>query len=168
MQQGRHAARVILADLVGKERKPFRYLDKGNVATIGRSRAVVEMGKLRFRGFVAWLLWLLVHIYYLSGFQNRLLVLIQWAWSYVTFGRGARLIVDPEEADRSRPQTAISTGGPNEPGRREASATSAPPRIQSRSLDRATTLVSSLCDRAQVRPGAAGRDGFADEARPLV
>jgi NADH dehydrogenase len=96
MQQGRHVAAVILAELAGRARRPFRYLDKGNVATIGRSRAVVEMGGLALHGLVAWLVWLVVHIYYLSGFQNRLLVLIQWAWSYVTFGRGARLIVDPE------------------------------------------------------------------------
>ena len=63
------------------------------MATIGRSRAIVEIGRLRFAGLLAWLLWIVVHIYYLTGFENRLLVVIQWAWSYATFRRGARLIV---------------------------------------------------------------------------
>ena len=73
--------------------QPFAYVDKGQMATIGRSRAIVEIGRLRFAGLLAWLLWLVVHIYYLTGFKNRLLVVIQWAWSYLTFRRGARLIV---------------------------------------------------------------------------
>ncbi|EDM78595.1 NADH dehydrogenase [Plesiocystis pacifica SIR-1] len=98
MQQGRYVARMILGDLgggegAGREREPFRYVDKGQMATIGRSRAVVEAGKVRFGGLFAWWTWLLVHIYYLTGFRNRVLVLIQWAWSYMTFVRGARLIV---------------------------------------------------------------------------
>ncbi|MBN1607624.1 MAG: FAD-dependent oxidoreductase [Polyangiaceae bacterium] len=83
-------------------------LDKGQLATIGRSRALLQSGPIRLAGFVAWCAWLVVHIYYLSGFPNRLLVLIQWAWSYVTFARGARLIVDkswrsyPESHERPR------------------------------------------------------------------
>jgi NADH dehydrogenase len=93
LQQGRYIGKTILDDLDGRVRKPFRYLDKGQMATIGRSRAIVEVGGLHLTGFVAWLAWLVIHIYYLSGFQNRLLVLIQWAWSYLTFSRGARLIV---------------------------------------------------------------------------
>lgn len=95
LQQGRAVAALILAEMKGESRKPFRYFDKGQMATIGRSRAVLEAGGFRLSGFLAWLSWLLVHIYYLSGFKNRLLVLIQWAWSYVTFARGARLIVEP-------------------------------------------------------------------------
>ncbi len=93
MQQGRYVARAILADLAGHERGRFRYVDKGQMATIGRKRAIVEAGKLRFGGVLAWWAWLLIHIYYLTGFRNRILVLIQWAWSYLTFARGARLIV---------------------------------------------------------------------------
>ncbi len=93
MQQGRFVARTIARDLAGRPRRPFVYADKGQMATIGRSRAVVEIGRLRFAGLLAWLLWIAVHIYYLTGFEKRLLVVIQWAWSYLTFRRGARLIV---------------------------------------------------------------------------
>jgi NADH dehydrogenase len=93
LQQGRYAADAILADLRGQPRQPFAYRDKGQMATIGRSRAVVQTGRLRIGGLFAWLAWLVIHIYYLSGFKNRLFVLIQWAWSYFTFARGARLIV---------------------------------------------------------------------------
>lgn len=92
-QQGRFVAEAIVRELAGQPRGEFRYVDKGQMATIGRRRAIVETGKLRFGGIVAWWTWLLVHIYYLTGFRNRLLVLIQWAWSYLTFSRGARLIV---------------------------------------------------------------------------
>ena len=93
MQQGRYIARIILGELKGEARPPFRFVDKGQMATIGRSRAILEMGSLRMAGFPAWLAWLAVHIYYLTGFEHRLLVVLQWAWSYLTFGRGARLIV---------------------------------------------------------------------------
>jgi NADH dehydrogenase len=96
MQQGRYLARTIGRELAGKPRRPFRFIDKGQMATIGRSRAIVEMGRLKMAGFKAWLLWLVVHIYYLTGFKNRLLVVLQWAWSYVSFRRGARLIVSKE------------------------------------------------------------------------
>jgi len=93
MQQGRYIGSMILRDLRQKPREPFRFFDKGQMATIGRSRAVLELGSLRLSGWFAWAAWLAVHIYYLTGFKNRLLVVIQWAWSYLTFGRGARLIV---------------------------------------------------------------------------
>jgi len=93
MQQGRYIASIIIGDLSGKVRKPFVYRDKGKMATIGRRRAVVESAGIRMTGMLAWLVWLLVHIFYLSGFKNRILVLVQWAWSYFTFTRGARLIV---------------------------------------------------------------------------
>jgi NADH dehydrogenase len=96
MQQGRYLARTIRRELAGKSRQPFRFVDKGQMATIGRSRAIVEIGRLKMAGFVAWLLWLIVHIYYLTGFKNRLLVVLQWAWSYLSFRRGARLIVNKE------------------------------------------------------------------------
>jgi NADH dehydrogenase len=96
LQQGKWVGDVIRNDLEGRPREPFRYRDKGQMATIGRSRAIVEIGSLRFGGLLAWLLWIVVHIYYLTGFENRLLVVIQWAWSYATFRRGARLIVGKE------------------------------------------------------------------------
>jgi len=96
MQEGIHFAATVRADLSGQPRKPFRYHDLGQMATIGRSRAISEFGRLRLTGLFAWWFWLIVHIYRLSGFRNRLSVLIQWAWSYWTFGRGARLIVGKE------------------------------------------------------------------------
>jgi NADH dehydrogenase len=96
LQQGRFVAKNILQEIDGRPRQTFTYLDKGQMATIGRSRAIVEMGKIRFWGFFAWIAWLLVHIYYLTGFKNRLFVVLQWAFSYLTFHRGARLIVEPE------------------------------------------------------------------------
>jgi NADH:ubiquinone reductase (H+-translocating) len=92
MQEGRYAAKVIKARLGGREYKPFRYRDKGNVATIGRARAVADLGWLRASGFPAWLLWLAIHIWYLIGFQNRLLVMIRWSFSFFTRGRGGRVI----------------------------------------------------------------------------
>jgi NADH dehydrogenase len=96
VQQGRHAARNILRELRGQSRVPFRFVDKGQMATIGRRRAIVEIGRFKASGWFAWLIWLTVHIYYLTGFRNRLLVVLQWAWSYLTFRRGARLIVNKE------------------------------------------------------------------------
>jgi NADH dehydrogenase len=93
MQQGRFAARMIRDDLAGRPRSKFHYVDKGQLATIGRSRAVAEVGKLQLGGFIAWFIWLFVHIYYLTGFKNRLFVVFQWGISYLTYRRGARLIV---------------------------------------------------------------------------
>jgi NADH dehydrogenase len=93
IQQGRHAAHAILRDLRGGARQAFRYRDRGQMATIGRSRALCDLGRVRFAGFAAWVMWLVVHIYFLVSFRNRLFVVLQWAWSYLTFRRGARLIV---------------------------------------------------------------------------
>ena len=92
MQQGRWVAREIAADLAGNPRIPFHYVDKGSLATIGRAAAVAEFGKLHISGFVAWLSWLFIHIFFLVGFRNRIIVMIQWAWSYFTYDRSARLI----------------------------------------------------------------------------
>ena len=92
MQMGRHADRMIQADITGRARAAFDYKAKGSLATIGRARAVADFGRVRFGGFVAWLAWLAIHIFYLIGFRNRVLVLISWAWSYLTFRRGARII----------------------------------------------------------------------------
>jgi NADH dehydrogenase len=98
MQMGRHAAKMIGADLAGEQRFPFHYVDKGSLATIGRARGVADIRGFRFSGFPAWAAWLLIHIYHLIGFRNRLLVLVSWAWSYVTFRRGVRIITGlPEE-----------------------------------------------------------------------
>ena len=96
MQQGRHVAKVILNDLKGKAREPFEYFDKGQMATIGRRKAVVEVGKIKFTGFFAWITWLVVHIFYLISFRNRLIVLLQWSWSYFTYRRGAQLILSKD------------------------------------------------------------------------
>jgi NADH dehydrogenase len=92
MQMGRHAARAIESDLRGSERPTFRYKDKGSLATIGRARAVADISGLRFGGFLAWIAWLAIHIFYLIGFRNRFFVLAGWAWHYLTFKRGARII----------------------------------------------------------------------------
>jgi NADH dehydrogenase len=92
MQQGTATAHNIGRDLEGKPRKDFHYFDKGSLATIGRSAAVAEFGKIHISGFFAWLSWLFIHVFFLIGFRNRLIVLIQWAWSYLTYERGARLI----------------------------------------------------------------------------
>jgi NADH dehydrogenase len=96
MQQGRHAARVVLGRLRDEPGPPFRYLSKGNLATIGRARAVADLRGLRLSGMIAWVAWLFVHIWYLIGFQNRVVVMIRWWSSFVTHGRGARIILgDP-------------------------------------------------------------------------
>jgi NADH dehydrogenase len=92
MQQGRYAAGVVRARLRGRPHGAFRYRDKGNLATIGRASAVADIKGVRLSGFPAWATWLLVHLWYLIGFQNRLLVLIRWSFSFATHGRGARLI----------------------------------------------------------------------------
>ncbi len=96
LQEGRYLGGLLRDELQGKPRKPFSYFDKGQMATIGKSRAVTETHGLRLSGMLAWWAWLAVHIYYLSGFRNRLLVLFQWAWSYLTYSRGARLIIGKE------------------------------------------------------------------------
>ena len=94
MQEGRRAASNLLRSLGGQERLPFRYHDKGMLATIGRGAAVAHIGSIRASGYLAWILWIFVHIFFLIGFRNRLVVMIQWAWSYITFDRGARLITE--------------------------------------------------------------------------
>jgi NADH dehydrogenase len=96
LQQGRFVAKTILRDLAGRPRGAFRYVDKGKLATIGRSKAVGQFGRFSVVGPGAWILWLVVHVYYLVGFKNRLFVVLQWAWSYLRFRRGARLIVTRE------------------------------------------------------------------------
>ena len=94
IQEGKAAARNILASIAGRPRKPFRYRDKGMMATIGKHRAIAQTGPIRLTGYLAWLAWLFIHILYLIGFKNRLSVFAQWVWSYVLSKRGARLITN--------------------------------------------------------------------------
>jgi NADH dehydrogenase len=101
MQQGRHAARNILRNMAGQPLEVFRYRDKGNMAVIGRAAAVAEVQGLGISGFLAWLIWCFIHIFFLIGFRNRAIVMFEWAWAYFTFKRGARLITGPLE-ERSR------------------------------------------------------------------
>jgi NADH:ubiquinone reductase (H+-translocating) len=103
MQQGRHAARNILAMVRGEKPRRFRYWDKGSMATIGRIKAVADLKFVHLSGFPAWLAWLFVHIIFLVGFRNRIVVLLQWAWTYFTFNKGARLITRNFQAEQRPP-----------------------------------------------------------------
>ena len=99
-QMGRTAAANLLRRLRGEPTKPFHYVDYGNLATVGRKAAVVDLtvprlGAIRFSGLLAWLFWLFAHIYFLIGFRNRLMVLTDWAWAYWTYARNARVVADP-------------------------------------------------------------------------
>ena len=102
MQQGRYVARAIAGRLAGREaQEPFRYRDRGSMATIGRGRAIADLGFLRLAGYPAWLAWLFIHLMYLVQFGNRVLILVQWAWNYLTWNRSARLITEASAASRS-------------------------------------------------------------------
>ncbi|MGE5212059.1 MAG: NAD(P)/FAD-dependent oxidoreductase [Nitrospirota bacterium] len=103
MQQGRHAARNILRMIHGERPRPFRYFDKGSMATIGRNKAVADLKFFHLSGLLAWLAWLFVHIIFLVGFRNRVLVLVQWAWAYLTFDKGARLITRNFQSEHRPP-----------------------------------------------------------------
>jgi NADH:ubiquinone reductase (H+-translocating) len=108
LQQGRFVARQISRSLAGAPRQRFRYWDKGIMATIGRSRAVAQVGKLRLSGFLAWLAWLTVHIFYLIDFRNRVVVLLDWTWAYFAYRRGSRLITG-RRLEAGTPRLAAST-----------------------------------------------------------
>jgi NADH dehydrogenase len=97
MQAGRYVARAIVD---GGSARPFRYRDKGTLATIGRRAAVGQVGPLRFRGFPGWIAWLVVHLYYLIGFENRLLVLMRWAWYYLRLDRPIRVVITADPPRR--------------------------------------------------------------------
>ena len=103
MQQGRHAARNILNMIEGRKPQRFWYLDKGSMATIGRNKAVADLRLLHLSGLPAWVAWLFVHILFLVGFRNRVVVLFQWAWAYFTFNKGARLITRNFQAETRPP-----------------------------------------------------------------
>jgi NADH dehydrogenase len=99
-QMGAHAATAIRSRLSGHDTTPFRYRDFGNLATIGRLAAVVDLGRLKLTGIVAWWFWLVAHLFFLIGFRNRIVVLVDWAWSYWTYQRNARIITG-EKRERS-------------------------------------------------------------------
>ncbi len=132
MQMGRWAAQNILRDLAGEPRRPFRYRDKGSLATLGHAAAVADLGRFHFHGRTAWVLWLFVHILYLIGFRNRVAVLLQWFWSYLTFSRGARLITyvstgpEPATAARGLSDDGAGRPPPGAPARPSSDAASPP------------------------------------------
>ena len=97
MQSGKYVARLIKSRLKGETISPFRYQDWGSLAVIGKHAAVVEMGRLKLSGFLAWVFWMFIHVFYLLEFDNKLIVMIQWAWNYFTSGKGARMITAPGE-----------------------------------------------------------------------
>lgn len=100
-QMGRHAARNVILSLKGQQTRPFRYRDYGQLATIGRNAAVAIIGKMKLSGFLAWLVWLVAHIYFLINFRNRLVVMMDWAWAYFTYQRYARIVIRTDPSDRS-------------------------------------------------------------------
>src|SRR5204863_10070923 len=116
IQQGRFVARLITARLRGRPLPKFRYRDLGNMATIGRSAAVADFGKLHLSGFLAWMMWLVIHLMNLVGFRNRLLVLVQWAWNYFTFDRSARLITGVQDDQVPASAKDVNAGPANPKG----------------------------------------------------
>jgi len=110
MQMGRHAANNILKQLAGRPTTPFWYVDKGSLATIGRHAGIADIKGLQFGGFPAWIAWALIHLFFLVGFRNRTLVFLQWAWAYVFYTRGARII--SEIPGRAPPSTAPRSDAP--------------------------------------------------------
>jgi NADH dehydrogenase len=122
MAQGRYAADVVAAQVAGRAKlSPFRYRDKGMLATIGRSQAVCDLGWVRYSGLLAWLTWLFVHVLYLVEFESRILVLVQWAWNYITRNRGTRLITGadplplPLGGDSTPQRTTLEGAAPAAP-----------------------------------------------------
>jgi NADH dehydrogenase len=111
IQMGKYAAACISADVEGKTRHPFRYFDKGELATIGRAAAVAKIGRFRLSGLFAWLIWVFIHITYLIGFRNRIVVMIQWAWAYLMYQRGARLITGDAAVHLSNASPGIRSPG---------------------------------------------------------
>jgi NADH dehydrogenase len=106
IQMGKHVARQIVRDLMQQPRQDFRFIDKGDLATIGRAAAVARIGRLKLSGFFAWLIWVVVHITYLIGFRNRALVMIQWGWAYLMYQRGIRLITGDHQVELMRARGA--------------------------------------------------------------
>ncbi len=113
-QMGRHVASCIRRRQAGQATTAFRYADKGSLATIGRRSAVADLGRIKLSGFSAWIAWLAIHVFFLIGFRNRILVLLQWVWSYMTYGRGARLITGgpPEDISEEAGPARVEGGRP--------------------------------------------------------
>ena len=109
IQMGRFAARQVKRSIEGKPRETFHYLDKGTLATIGRSKAVADLGKLHFSGYFAWLAWLFIHLLFLIGFRNRFMVMAEWAWDYITYNHSARLITGSNEIEPRNTGTGRTT-----------------------------------------------------------
>jgi NADH dehydrogenase len=107
MQQGRYVAELIAHETAPELRRPFVYADRGMLATIGRAQAVAQLGPVRVSGFFAWLLWCVVHIFFLIGFRNRVRVMSEWMWYYITFKPGARLLFGQPGPPRNEPGTGI-------------------------------------------------------------
>ena len=108
IQMGKFAARQIKRSVAGKPRETFEYLDKGSLATIGRSHAVADFGKIHISGYFAWLAWLFIHLLFLIGFRNRFFVMTEWAWAYLTYNHSARLITEPGEKEQiAGPRTKV-------------------------------------------------------------
>ena len=154
IQSGHAAADNIVHTLRKQPRRAFRYFNKGDMATIGRRRAVADLGALHFGGTIAWLLWLFIHIMYLAGFRNRLVVFVTWAWEYLTYQKGVRLII---ENDRDRgAQSAVKQGVPAS-GMRDASSRSSVGSARGDSDDAACrTCASGHTVQREFRTGARG------------
>jgi NADH dehydrogenase len=113
MQMGTLTAKNILADLKGRDRRIFSYVDKGSMATIGRSKAIAQLAGMKFKGFIAWMIWLGLHVFFLIGFRNRIIVMLEWFWAYLTRERSARLITG--DADDLRDAVLFLKGDAAEP-----------------------------------------------------
>lgn len=113
LQQGKHVARSIEGALAGKPKQPFHYVDKGIMATVGRASGIAQAGALKLSGMLGWLAWLFIHILFLIGFRNRLLVMFQWAWAWFTYGRGARLITGTTPVPESQSAHSTTVEAPN-------------------------------------------------------
>lgn len=120
MQMGRATAKNVLADLKGKARIDFRYVDKGSMATIGRSKAIAHLFGMKFKGFIAWTMWLWLHVFFLIGFRNRIIVMVEWFWAYLTRERSARLITG--DAHDLHDALAFIEGKGSGEGRKDLSA----------------------------------------------
>jgi NADH:quinone reductase (non-electrogenic) len=110
IQMGKFAARQISRSVTGLRREEFHYWDKGTLATIGRSRAVADFGRFHISGYFAWLSWLFIHLFFLIGFKNRILVMMEWAWAYITYNHSARLITEPNEQTRKPDKPKAKAG----------------------------------------------------------
>jgi NADH:ubiquinone reductase (H+-translocating) len=142
MQSGRHAARNIILARAGQPRRPFKYVDKGSMATIGRNKAVAQLGRFQFSGMFAWWLWLTVHVLSLVGYRSRMSVIIEWAFSYFTWQRRSRVILEiPREAT---PASVVAEGGRIIPMTRPSEQENGAPRLPLRKPDEEIAAASRL------------------------